>query len=906
MTSVNKIKELANAREYSLALEIIDSQDLSKSLNPQFIRLCGDVYIANKRYKDARKVLVMAHRMAPEAKRVIYSLVDLYLRMGYKELASFYYKLYMFDAEPNLPQTDHMNYIYNKAQGCPFQEIETLLFPMYSDVMDYDWSFELFLLMKLQGKEEEAKRIKDDYLASFKNEPNAILLEEIEESGSEDRIKELFYIYSKDNVTDDSLDEEKVRNEERPLLEADELRMNPKEAEIQILFEDNEKASFGAKLKYKRHIREQERLAKKAESGEPAEDHELNSTDNSEVGEMLSQPMEQVDENVLDSSDKTEALDTKTGIFKKLFSKIKKEDGTETDNADETVFAEATMDAEKTEIVEAEVEEPVEENKKLDIVEVENPVEEHKDSAVDEAEETDESIEEVEESRYEETIGGLEGLTTTFEIDTEIKDTNNVNYDVEEVVHTEENIDSEWTDIDENDYDSVVQIQDDVAEDESEQESLDVTGDSEMHEIYEKKKISIVTEIGEDSFANTQEFGQSYASGNPFEQMQKQETKSSFVFEEVQLQPEEEEFEVDDFTESFESLGFEETDINTDSVVTEENVESIDVNNREAGTTEVNEYAEAEATEVNEYAEVETTEVNEYGETETIEVEEYPETVEVNAYFETEISEDEETAESAVIEEYAGIESAEVEEYAETETIEVEEYADEENITEAEEYVEAETTETEMYNDSDIACEQNSTEFKVENTFNNEYDFNFDLDSELSEHAKTDSYADVNTGYVDSLGGESVYQTLKVKGNLDYPEFKSTLFPEYGQEIVSVENNFDEIMSVAQDKINENLLKEEQMQREAEALLASLGIDLGSIQSTVKPNNANESLYTKVDSVSTFDSVEQTVIAEVEEETTEIDSQTTNNYSPSRDELKASLKIDSVKKNILKQIKEYR
>ena len=155
MTSVNKIKELANAREYSLALEIIDSQDLSKSLNPQFIRLCGDVYIANKRYKDARKVLVMAHRMAPEAKRVIYSLVDLYLRMGYKELASFYYKLYMFDAEPNLPQTDHMNYIYNKAQGCPFQEIETLLFPMYSDVMDYDWSFELFLLMKLQGKEEE-------------------------------------------------------------------------------------------------------------------------------------------------------------------------------------------------------------------------------------------------------------------------------------------------------------------------------------------------------------------------------------------------------------------------------------------------------------------------------------------------------------------------------------------------------------------------------------------------------------------------------------------------------------------------------------------------------------------------------------------------------------------------------
>ena len=44
MTSVNKIKELAEQREYELALDILDSQDLSKSLNPQFLRVCGDIY----------------------------------------------------------------------------------------------------------------------------------------------------------------------------------------------------------------------------------------------------------------------------------------------------------------------------------------------------------------------------------------------------------------------------------------------------------------------------------------------------------------------------------------------------------------------------------------------------------------------------------------------------------------------------------------------------------------------------------------------------------------------------------------------------------------------------------------------------------------------------------------------
>ena len=44
MASVNKIKELASQREYSLALDIIDSQDLSKSLNSQFLRLCGEAF----------------------------------------------------------------------------------------------------------------------------------------------------------------------------------------------------------------------------------------------------------------------------------------------------------------------------------------------------------------------------------------------------------------------------------------------------------------------------------------------------------------------------------------------------------------------------------------------------------------------------------------------------------------------------------------------------------------------------------------------------------------------------------------------------------------------------------------------------------------------------------------------
>ncbi|MCI6240621.1 MAG: hypothetical protein MR625_05340, partial [Clostridium sp.] len=114
------------------------------------------------------------------------------------------------------------------------------------------------------------------------------------------------------------------------------------------------------------------------------------------------------------------------------------------------------------------------------------------------------------------------------------------------------------------------------------------------------------------------------------------------------------------------------------------------------------------------------------------------------------------------------------------------------------------------------------------------------------------------------------FTTKPEKKKLDFPVFKSSLFPDYHKEVKNVENNFDEIMEEAQDKMTENMRKEAQMQKEAEELLASLGISLDSIPApAVKEEQPGQ-------------------------------------QGPSRDELKASLKIDTNKKNLLKRIKEYR
>ncbi|MDO5127503.1 MAG: hypothetical protein Q4D54_07130, partial [Eubacteriales bacterium] len=124
------------------------------------------------------------------------------------------------------------------------------------------------------------------------------------------------------------------------------------------------------------------------------------------------------------------------------------------------------------------------------------------------------------------------------------------------------------------------------------------------------------------------------------------------------------------------------------------------------------------------------------------------------------------------------------------------------------------------------------------------------------------------------------------KNSLEFPVFRSSLFPEYhNNEEHVIENHFEEIMEKEHSKLQENLQKEEQMQKEAEALLASLGIDLSSVGST--KNQTGKVMGTK-------------------DEASEIVRPTILNKGPSRDELKSSLKIDSTKREILRKLKEYR
>ena len=804
MASVNKIKELANSREYSLALELVEHQDLTKSLNPQFLRLCGEIYIKNDRYKDARRCLIMAHRLGPESKRVLYTFVELYLRMGYFQLAKTYYDMYMFDA--NAYDSRDMEYVWNKHEHADDYKTLEPLIAGYAHNLDYDWSFELYLLYKKEEKQNEAATLAELYHASFKNSDNSQIILDIE--AGKVKVDTYFDIYADTEAVDDDPDMEALRAEEQELLAADDLRMHPKEAEITIMYEDSYTPA-GSEKKVQKMLKKQEReeqrkekkLLKKQKQQEKAEaaaaaEAEKTEAEVKPATEEKTETETKVPETVADETE--QKTSEKTTV-------------TEQETAEKASVTETSEQKTAEEASETEAEEPEKEKKKGFFQRRKRKKHE------EESETTDADIEETKEvtSESEDVKPSEEPKESNSDISSEIAETTG---QAEDMRHGKGTIAKDVVVVDEDD-------------------GFEAEADT-IEELASKEHVTQETETKEAEVTTAK--------------------KTTFEFQTVELAPEdfEEEYEVDDFSETVDDE-FGEMKMPEPKPEIEETVEEEPEVEEEIEEPEVVEpEPEIEAEPEPEIEETVEEAVKEEPEAE-LEIEE---TVDEEPEAEEEIEEPEVVEPEPEVEAEPELEIEEtvedvVEEEPETE-LEIEETVEEEPEVEVEiEEPEVVAPEPEVESESEPEIEETVVEEAVEEEPETEEEI-----EELEEEPKEEFHV-------------APFTTKPEKKKLDFPVFKSSLFPDYHKEVKVVENNFNEIMEEAQDKMTENMQKEEQMQREAEALLASLGISMDAIPTTPK--------------------------AEVKEEQPV-------QKGPSRDELKASLKIDSVKKNLLKRVKEYR
>ena len=820
MASVNKIKELANSREYSLALELVEHQDLSKSLNPQFLRLCGEIYIKNNRYEDARRCLIMAHRLAPQSKRIMYVFVELYLRMGYFELAKTYYDMYMFDA--GSCDSRQMEYVWTKHEHPDaLKDMEQLL-ASYMHNLDYDWSFELYLVYKKEEKKEEAHSLAELYAASFKNSENSDRICAIEKG--KESADTYFDVYASVKQEDNDERYDALRSEEAELLAADDLRMHPKEAEITVMYEDTFTPA-GSEKKVQKMLKKQDREEERKEK------------------KLLKEQRKQ-EKKLEKEAAKAENPEEETTLEASAAEETKPETAVEA-VAEETkpeTAVEAT--AEKEEIEEA----GIEKGKKRGLF---SKIFRKKKEVEDDT------------TEYAELVQTSESEI----IDADQDDRPSENADTEkaaetETVHAESETDSNET------IDTMTTGQ----------------ADDMRHKSKTMAKNVVVVDDDNDFEAEADTIEELAAKEKSDVEKKIEDKKPAFEFQTVELAPDdfEDQFQVDDFSDKL--------DAEFGEMKSYEPEPKIEIEVEESETEE----PIIEEPEVEPELEVEEPEVEiEESEAETGEPEAEEPEVEIEEP-ETEVEEPEvepeleiEEPEAEIEEPEAGqpeveIEEPEVEPEPES-IIEESETGPELEIEESE--VEIEEPEVEPEPESIIEESETEPELEIEEPEVEIEEPEVEPEPEsIIEESETEPELEIEEPEAEAEEPEvesepeaeepefrvAPFTTKPEKKKLDFPVFKSSLFPDYHKEVKNVENNFDEIMEEAQDKMTENMRKEAQMQKEAEELLASLGISLNSIPAPV-----------------------------VKEEQP-------GQQGPSRDELKASLKIDTNKKNLLKRIKEYR
>lgn len=271
MSSVNKIKELADNGDYSLALDILEHQDLSKSLSPQFIRICGEVYYENKRYPEARAALVKAHAMAPAGNKIIYSLIKLYLSMGFTQLAEHYFEIYTFNQANKDAGTYRLEYMIAKAHRKPVNELYSILVSANDVETDEEWDFEMLQLHAYIRNREKFDSACVEFRAHYKNSSHLYMLDKL--MGGDVDLESMIYCYPDTEMPDDDPEQADTRVNENKILEEDDLRMHPKDAKIMIMVEDD--APVTSSMKFKQMwIRSKDKKEQKKEARQEEENSE--------------------------------------------------------------------------------------------------------------------------------------------------------------------------------------------------------------------------------------------------------------------------------------------------------------------------------------------------------------------------------------------------------------------------------------------------------------------------------------------------------------------------------------------------------------------------------------------------------------------------------------------------------
>lgn len=773
MSSVNKIKELADNGDYSLALDILEHQDLSKSLSPQFIRICGEVYYENQRYADARAALVRAHSMAPIGNKIIYSIIRLYLSMGFTSLAEHYYEIYQFNQKEKDAGTYRLEYMIAKAHRKPVNELYSILVTANDMETSEEWDYEMLLLQAYIRNKQKFNAGCAEFRANYRNSTHLAELDDMMSDTTD--LETEIYCYPTKEIVDDDPEQNDIREFEGKILADDDQRIHPDDAKIMIMVEDDAPVTSTMKFKQmwlrSKDKKEQKKEARREEQEDPQQKKKgfgLFGRMSKKEEEIVEKEIEELTENKLD----------KEQLLDEVVSKDSDDNGEASDvGQPEKAVAEDKADVQRD----------------ADMVEISGELS-PEDAAV--YNEDDENI-----------VDDFESQQDNFVIEEEPEEV--VMVDIPEEVQDEDQ------ETDKAEDKQIEETFDDVFSDcDLDQGEFDLGIDDQGVEVVNFDEDEV--EKLEPEKNDQMQIDESVATTDDVENDM---TESGYVddVEAVQVDVVSDVSDTDD------------TDHETDTI---EETEAVEENEAEEETeiVEETESVEAEAVQLHEESEALEADKEQSGDFDFDKAFESLEEFDIDG-FEPEESEAGEPDENVVLVDETLFETDSNEDQSEDSYNEI----DSELTVDSEVAVDSElTAEPELTADSEMPDEESTEVEEKCPVIDKSVEQTEEVHEETEPDVIDDAVHDSETQIEDTLSSEEDvhsyrrYVSEKTK-NAEFPVFKSSLFPDYNTDgavlyDIKADKDVNAVIDKNEAKIHENLKKEEDLIGETDRLLARLGI----------------------------------------------------------------------------------
>ena len=145
-----EIKDLISRGEYAQAAEIADTIDWRRVKSVMMLCTISDLYKINRRYEDARDMLLLAYERRPGGRTICYSLCELSIKMEEYVQAIEYYKEFV-QVAPKDPGRYILQYKLYEAQDVSLEERIAVLEELKKRDYREKWAYDLAYLYHRVG-----------------------------------------------------------------------------------------------------------------------------------------------------------------------------------------------------------------------------------------------------------------------------------------------------------------------------------------------------------------------------------------------------------------------------------------------------------------------------------------------------------------------------------------------------------------------------------------------------------------------------------------------------------------------------------------------------------------------------------------------------------------------------------